>query len=277
MATNEIPRDAARPPAPVPPGPVGTAVRGVGAWVEFLWEALRGVVTSGPHVSESMRQAAQMLRGTLLFLVAMNLFMGMTTATFGFFFLRSLGASDYLGLLSGYVIPRENATTMFGYIFVSKVCCGFAAELGAMRTQQEIDGLEAAGVDPMRYVVGTRMVAVLLFTPIAALLGLLVQFGGSFLDGVVILQGISPQVLVDVHWSVQTLQDQLYALVTMMVIAVTTAATACFFGLRARGGPVEVGTATARSVLVNLILLHVIAVTFALLFYGSDVSLPIAS
>ena len=49
----------------------------------------------------------------------------------------------------------------------------------------------------------------------------------------------------------------------------------CFFGYRARGGPADVGRAVAKSIVVNLVLVHVIASLYLGLFYGQDLQLPI--
>jgi len=59
------------------------------------------------------------------------------------------------------------------------------------------------------------------------------------------------------------------------MIAITTSLVACFFGLRARGGPAAVGAAVARSVVYNLVIVHVIAATAAAAFYGNNLKLPI--
>jgi phospholipid/cholesterol/gamma-HCH transport system permease protein len=92
---------------------------------------------------------------------------------------------------------------------------------------------------------------------------------------VVLLHGIPGNVLLDVHWSVQTLADYFFTLITITAIAVPTALIACFYGLRTTGGPAAVGGSVARSVLVNIVLLHLIAAFFAVLVYGTDLRLPI--
>ena len=97
----------------------------------------------------------------------MNAFFGFSIMTFAFFFLRSIGASDFVGAATGVRRPAPVAATlMFGYVFTAKICCGIAAELGAMKINEEIDAFESTGVDPMRYVVGTRILAVMLFVPV---------------------------------------------------------------------------------------------------------------
>ena len=225
--------------------------------------------------SEGLRQASMMLAGTLPLLFIMNVFQGMSVANAGYFLLRSIGASDYLGLLSGYVGPRQLATCMFGYVFTAKICCGMAAELGAMKIQQEVDAYEATGVDPRRYLVGTRLWGVILFLPVAAIVAIIGNLAGTYFDAVVLLGGIPGNVLLDVHWSVQTWLDYLFTFATCVAIAIPTAIVACFYGLRTRGGPDAVGSSVARSMLVNIVLLHLVAAVFAVVWYGTNLRLPI--
>jgi phospholipid/cholesterol/gamma-HCH transport system permease protein len=268
------PESAAPEPAPKL-GRFASATKATGEWTEFFGRTVIGTAGTLRYFSEILRQAAIMIRGTSVLVLVMNIFLGMSVANFGFFFLRSIGAGDFMGLLSGYVGPRQTGPTMFGYVFVAKICCGITAELGAMKIQQEVDALESTGVDAMRYVVGTRMAAVLIFTPIACAMALIGQIGGVYIDTVHILDGISASTLLSVNWSVQTLNDQLYSLITMFAIAITTTTTACFFGLRTVGGPAAVGQSVARGVFANLVILHVVSAFCAILFYGGDIKLPI--
>ena len=64
-------------------------------------------------------------------------------------------------------MPRAAVPIMFGYVFSAKVGCGLVAEIGAMRINDEIDAFEVEGVNPMSYVVGTRLIGALIFVPIA--------------------------------------------------------------------------------------------------------------
>jgi phospholipid/cholesterol/gamma-HCH transport system permease protein len=252
----------------------GGFFREMGDLVVFAGQALASIPGSLRYFSEGLRQAAMMLRGTLLLFV-MEVFLGFSTTNFAFFFLRSIGASDYMGVISGYAGPRQLAPTMFAYVFTAKVCCGMAAELGAMRIQQEVDAYESTGVDPLRYLVGTRLLGVLIFIPVGAAVALLAILAGVYFNTITILHGLAPNVFMDVNWSVQTIKDQLIAMVTMGVVSMATAIVACFYGLRTRGGPAAVGSSVARSLFVNLVLLHLLAVFFAVLFYGTSLNLPI--
>ena len=274
MATTVTPTPAVA-PAPRRPGKVRGLLEEAGQLTRFAGQALVALPGTVNYFSEALRQASLMLRGTIPLLFVMQVFQGAVIGTFGFFLLRGIGAGDFFGLTTGNVGPRQTACTMFGYVFTAKVCCGIAAELGAMKIQQEVDALESTGVDPRRYLIGTRLIGVLIFAPVAAFVGLIATIIGAYIIVVVLLGGLSPNTLLSVHWSVQSFGDSLFVVVTTTVIALTTAIVACFYGLRTTGGPAAVGTSVARSLVVNLVLLHIIAAFGAVVMFGTDANLPI--
>jgi phospholipid/cholesterol/gamma-HCH transport system permease protein len=262
-------------PARRPEGTVKGLFREAGELTAFSFRALAAIPSAFRFTSETLRQAAIIIRGTSVLMLVMNAFLGISVVNFGFFFLRSIGASDFTGLATGYVDIRQCANMMFGYVFAAKVCCGFAAEIGAMKINDEIKAYESTGVDTMSYVVGTRLLAVLIFIPIGGVIALIGSTLGSYVAAVVVLHGLSASGFLDVHWAVQTVADQIFTLIGIAAIAITTAITACFYGLRAVGGPAAVGKTVSRSLVVNLVLVHVVGVFLAVLFYGTNVRLPI--
>jgi phospholipid/cholesterol/gamma-HCH transport system permease protein len=255
--------------------PLTSVMREAGDLTAFCGASLRSIGHAPRYFSEVLRQAAILIRGTTRLMFVMNAFFGFSIMNFAFFFLRSIGASDFVGAATAFADPRVGATLMFGYVFTAKVCCGMVAELGAMKINEEVDAYESTGVDPLRYVVGTRLLAVLLFLPIGSAVALIAQTAGNYLDGVIILNGISGQGFLQLHWATQGLSDQINVFITHAVIALTTALVACFYGLRTAGGPAGVGASVARSLIVNLVLVHMIAAFFTVLFYGTDLKMPL--
>lgn len=246
-----------------------------GELTRFAGRSLAALPGTFRYTSEALRQASMMLRGAIPLVFVMQLFQGAVIGTFAFFLLRGIGAADYFGLTTGVVGPRQTNTTMFGYVFTARVCCGIAAELGAMRIQEEVSALEAEGVDPRHYLVGTRLLAVMIFAPVAAFVGLIATLIGAWLIVHVLLGGLSTNTLTTVHWSVQGFGDSIFVVVTCTLIALVTAIVACFYGLRTTGGPAAVGGSVARSIVVNLVLLHMIAACGAVFVFGTDAKLPI--
>jgi phospholipid/cholesterol/gamma-HCH transport system permease protein len=255
-------------PAPRP-SPMADVVREVGDLTAFAGSAAKALPGAVQYISETLRQAAIMVRGTTVLTFVLNLFFGAEIVNFLYFFIRAIGAGDELGIV-GYAAPRQLATTMFCFIFSAKVGCGMTSEIGTMRINQEIDAFESTGVDPMRYVIATRLAATLLFLPYAVAISLLALYLGQYFEAITVLHGLAPASFSQVYWGIQTSTDQIFALVTMGVIALSTTTVSCFYGLRTRGGPAAVGDAVARSVVINLVLGIVIASTFAAGFYGSN-------
>jgi phospholipid/cholesterol/gamma-HCH transport system permease protein len=255
-------------------GPVRRGLAETGELVEFAAAGLRGIPAVVRFPSEAFRQAAILVRGSSLFLVVMSLFTAFSLSTVGYFFLRAGGASDLLGAFMGIAGPRGGAPIMFGYVFASKVGCGMTAELGSMRIADEIDALESEGVDPMRYVVASRIVGAMLFIPIAAGLCLFASNVGAYLDGVVVLQALPGSTFLYDLWHAQSIEDQLFTFIEMSALGMGVVLVSCYFGYRASGGPAGVGVAVARSLVVNLVLVHLIATFFVTLFYGPDPRLP---
>jgi phospholipid/cholesterol/gamma-HCH transport system permease protein len=233
--------------------------------------SLRGALR---YFAEILRQAVAMTYGSLPLLLVMAMFIGFSQMNFAFFFLRTIGASDFVGAVAGFATPRVTATVMLGYVFTAKICCGIVAELGSMQIGEEIDALEATGVDPMHYVVGTRVVAALLWLPLGWITVLLGVTLGSYVEVVGLLHGVSGEAFTSLNWEVISVSDVLNTLVVHFFIVSMCTVVACFYGLRTRGGPEAVGASVARSLVSNLVIVHVVAATFGILFYGTHAKLP---
>jgi phospholipid/cholesterol/gamma-HCH transport system permease protein len=281
VEASSIPTPGAPAPAaervrePRKPGAIQSALIEAGEMAEFAGQTVIGLRRVPRYLSEVLRQAAILVRGSTVIIFCMVTFIGMAAVTFAYFFLRSAGASDYTGLFTGIVMPRAAVPIMFGYVFSAKVGCGLVAEIGAMRINDEIDAFEVEGVNPMSYVVGTRLIGALIFVPIAVTVGLLGGDIGSLFQAVPVLHATSPGGFLHYHWAGQNLTDNLQAYLNMGSMAMFIVLVSCFYGYRASGGPAGVGAACARSLLVNIVMVHVIATFWVFMFFGINPNLPI--
>jgi phospholipid/cholesterol/gamma-HCH transport system permease protein len=273
MATTQLADQ--QPAATRKPGLVQSSLIEAGDITAFAGQAIVALPRVPRYTSEVLRQAAILVRGSTVVIFAMVTFIGMAAVTFAYFFLRSAGASDYTGLFTGIVMPRAAVPIMFGYVFSAKVGCGLVAEIGAMRINEEIDAYEVEGVSPMSYVVGTRLIGALIFIPIAVTVALLGGDLGSLFQAVPVLHATSVGGFLHYHWSAQNLTDNLQAYLNCGSMAMFIVLTSCFYGYRASGGPAGVGAACARSLLVNIVMVHVIATFWVFVFFGVNPHLPI--
>jgi phospholipid/cholesterol/gamma-HCH transport system permease protein len=239
------------------------------------FDALRAVPRSTRYLSEALRLNAVITRRTTLLLFTMTAFIGVAAANFAFFFLRSIGASDFTGVVPGVLDTRQIAPQMFAYVFAGSVCCGIAAELGAAKIQQEIAAYEAEGVDPMAILVGTRVIAVLMYVPLATFVSIFGCFAGGFAVIVGLYHGNSPAQYLTEFFSVVPIRGLLFCMLTIGAVTLQCVLVSCYYGMRVSGGPDAVGGAVARSLAVNLVLLHVVVTVGAIFLYGGSIGLPI--
>lgn len=267
-------------PAPKPATVGGRRKSGfleeMGEFVVFSGQALRALPGSLRYASEIMRLNALITRRNSMLLLLMSGFLGLSASNFGFFFLRSIGASDFVGILPGLLTPRQIAPQMFGYVFSGSICCAIAAELGAARIGEEIDAYEAQGVDPMELLVGTRILAVLLYVPLAAAISMIGCFGGSYFVVVLVLHGNSGPQLIQTFFSIFPSTSMIYCVFTIFLVTLQCILVATFYGMRdTGGGPAAVGGAVARSLAINLVLMHFVLSLAAIVFYGGSLGVPI--
>jgi phospholipid/cholesterol/gamma-HCH transport system permease protein len=78
-----------------------------------------------------------------------------------------------------------------------------------------------------------------------------------------------------IFWTFQDYVDVLFSLAKGMVMATIIVLVGCYYGYTASGGPVGVGTATAKSMVVNIIMVHIVGMLGTLIFYGSNPRAPI--
>lgn len=244
----------------------------IGQFVGRTLMELRGVWR---YSAEILRQAGILITGSAAIIIFMVFMMGVVCGTEANYVLRGYGATVYSGVFTSYCAIREMIPYMFGYILSAKVGCGLAAELGSMRIQDEIDAMESMGINPIRYVVATRLVAAWIVLPFIWILATAAHYVGNYLILIVQIGEVSQGGWENVHWTFSTPIDYFYSLSKIMVTGTVIVMLGMFYGYRASGGPVGVGTATAKSMILNLILLHVLGAAMTMLFWGLEPNAPV--
>jgi phospholipid/cholesterol/gamma-HCH transport system permease protein len=228
------------------------------------------------YTGEILRQAGILLAGSALIMIGMQLVIGGECGLFTSYLARSFGASGAVGLFTLVCDVREMFPYMFGYILAAKVGCGLVAEIGSMRIAEEIDAMEVMGIPSIRYIVCTRLLAAVLVMPLVYVIGMAAGTLGSYLVVVFQVGSVSGSAWAAAHFgAAHTLSTDIFSLIKAMVMAFTIILVGTYYGYTADGGPVGVGAATAKSMVVNLVMIHVIGGTLSLLFWGTNARLPI--
>jgi phospholipid/cholesterol/gamma-HCH transport system permease protein len=263
------------------PGSVWSKGRGVletaGDITRFSLEALRTIPKLRLYPSEVFRQAAILIVSSGFIVWLMEFVIGLQCGLEGNYTLKQIGAPGYSGIFSAWCAIREMAPYMWGYILAAKVGCGLVAEIGSMRISEEIDALEVIGVRPMPYIVATRIVGAWIALPFLYIVGLGVMYFAEWLVVVRQLAEVSNGGYLLTFWLFQNPTDFLYSLMKIMAMGTVIVFVGCYYGYKASGGPVGVGWNTAKSMMLNMVLVHVIGMFGTQLFWGLSPNAPIAN
>jgi phospholipid/cholesterol/gamma-HCH transport system permease protein len=224
---------------------------------------------------EGLRQAGILIFGSAVVVWAFVFILGLQCGLQGAYFNRSIGAPSLAGLFSAYCDLREGVPYAFGYILSAKVGTGIVAELGAMRISDEIDALEVMGIPPITFLAATRLLGAWIAIPFLYLVGIGVAYLASYIAVVQQVGDVSGGGYELIFWMFQDPLDLMFSLTKGMVMATAIVLVGCYYGYTASGGPVGVGTATAQSMVVNIILVHIIGMLGTLVFWGSNPRAPI--
>src|SRR3982751_3289014 len=224
---------------------------------------------------EALRQAGILILSSTVVIWGLVFIIGLQCGIEGAYATRAVGAPAYAGQFSAWCDLRELIPYAFGYMMAAKVGTGIVAELGAMRISDELDALEVMGVPSMTFLCATRLLAAWLVLPFVYLAGIGAGFLASYLAVVQQIGEVSSGGYSLIFWMFQNPPDLLFSLIKAMAMATVIVLVGCYYGYTASGGPVGVGTATAKSMVLNIVLVHIIGMLGTLVFWGANPRAPI--
>ncbi len=254
------------------------------AWLESLGEITRfcGMVISHiftgrviKYFGEALNQAGILILGSTTVIWGLVFVLGLQCGIEGAYFNRSVGAPAYAGVFAAWCDLREVIPYAFGYMMAAKVGTGIVAELGAMRISDEIDALEVMGVPPVTFLAATRMLGAWMTLPFMYMAAIGVGFLASYIAVVEQIGDVSSGGYLLIFWMFQNPPDVLFSVIKAMTMATAIVLVGCYYGYTASGGPVGVGTATAKSMVLNIVLVHIIGMLGTLVFWGANPRAPI--
>jgi phospholipid/cholesterol/gamma-HCH transport system permease protein len=225
---------------------------------------------------ETLRQAGILIVSSTLVIWALVFITGLGTCGIeAAYFNQSTGTSTYSGVFAAWCNLREAVPYVFGYMMAAKVGTGIVAELGAMRISEEIDALEVIGIDSMTFLCATRLLAAWIVLPFVYIAAIGVAYLASYIAVVQQIGYVSAGGYLLIFWQFQNPPDLLFSLIKGMTMATVIVLVACYYGYNAGGGPVGVGTATAKSMVLNLVLVNLIGMLGTQVFWGANPRAPI--
>ena len=224
---------------------------------------------------EALRQAGLLILSSTLVIWGLIFIIGLQCGIEGAYFNRAVDSPAYAGVFAAWCDLRELVPYAFGYMMAAKVGTGIVAEIGSMRISDEVDALEVMGISSMTFLCATRLLASWLVLPFVYIAGIGAGFLASYLAVVEQIGEVSSGGYSLIFWMFQNPPDLLFSLIKAMVMATVIVLVGCYYGYTASGGPVGVGTATAKSMVLNIVLVHLIGMLGTQVFWGANPRAPI--
>ncbi|MBX9837321.1 MAG: ABC transporter permease, partial [Silvanigrellaceae bacterium] len=165
---------------------------------------------------------------------------------------RLFSAEGLMGAATGKSLALELGPVMCGFIVIGRAGAAMAAEIATMRVNEQIDAMEAMGVNPISYLVVPRVIASTLMMPLLAGIFLFVGIIGCYLVAVVFYRVDTMTFMQQLKWIVYW-SDVVKGLVKATVFGFIFSSIACYKGFKAKGGAKGVGEATTSAVVAGLL------------------------
>ncbi|BCL74454.1 glycoprotein endopeptidase metalloprotease [Jeongeupia sp. HS-3] len=179
--------------------------------------------------------------------------------------MRQFGAELFVADLVGLSLVRELAPLMTAILLAGRTGAAFAAELGTMKVNEEINALITLGLDPFRFLVIPRLLAVALIMPMLTICAEVIGLAGMAM--VMATFDVPFATSLSRATTIVSLSDFFGGLGKSMVFGFFIAAIGCLRGLRTGAGAAAVGESTTRAVVSSIVMLVVVDGLFAVVFY----------
>ena len=220
----------------------------------LLFAALYGAIRRPLYFKIIVEQMESIGVRSLAIVLLTCLFTGMVLALQTGFEIARFGAKVFIGQLVAVSIVRELGPVLTALVVAGRVGSGIAAEIGSMQVTEQIDAMRAMATDPIKKLVTTRLIALLIMLPILTVIGDLVGIMGGMVVSSYSL-GIDYNFYMSSTIQALTMVDIYSTLVKPVVFAVIIAINGCYLGLNTFGGTVGVGKSTTLSVVQSMIMI----------------------
>lgn len=194
---------------------------------------------------------------------------GLIVAYMGAAQLQRFGAQNYIADLVTVGVVREVAALLVGIVLAGRVGAAFAAQIGSMRANEEVDALATMGVNPVDFLVLPRVLALLIVGPMLTAFGALVGMAVGWMVAVG-LHGVTPLEYVYASAQAITLPHVVVGLIKGTAYSVLVALAGCLQGMAAGRSAQAVGDATTASVVQAIVWIVVVASALTVVFQRLD-------
>ena len=195
-----------------------------------------------------------------------SFFIGIILAFQAAYQLKKVGALIYVANLVGVSITRELGPIVTAIIVAGRSGSSFAAEIGSMKAAEEVDALISMGINPIRFIVVPKLVALMLMMPALTIFSDCIGMLGGFVLSVTVLE-IHPYNYYQQTINALLVKDVMTGLFKAWAFGVIITVVGAYQGFKVQGGAEEVGRRTTAAVVASIFLVIVFDLFFTIMFY----------
>lgn len=196
----------------------------------------------------------------------MSLLMGMVIAFMSSLQLKQLGATIYVASLVGIAMVKELGPLLTAILVSGRSGSAFAAEIGTMKVNEEVDALVVMGFEPLGFLAVPKVLAAAVVVPILTVYATFFGILGGLLVGVSLLDMTLYTYTNETYYSLDTF-NMSTSLLKAVVFGVVVAGIGCQRGFKVSGGAEGVGLQTTSAVVASLFLIIIIDAAFAIVLH----------
>lgn len=229
-------------------------------------DSVRYMFTRPTYFDAILEQMYQIGVRSLSIVLLTCFFTGMVLALQTGYQIARFGAKVYIGVVVALSMVRELGPVLTALVVAGRVGAGIAAELGSMQVTEQIDAMRAMATNPVKKLVTTRLIALLIMLPILTVIGDIVGIIGGMLISLYSL-GLDFSFYKSTTIQALALQDIFTGLAKPVVFAFIIALVGCHLGLTTSGGTEGVGKSTTMSVVTSSILIFLFDFLLVKIFF----------
>jgi len=218
----------------------------------FSNKMLRSVVGRPIYPAETFEQMYLIGVGSLFLVILTGISAGQGMALEFSNELADFGSKNYLGRVMVLAIVRELGPVLTGIMVASRVAAGITAEIGAMKSSNQLDALVAFGIDPLRKLAAPRLISLVVMVPVLTIIADIIAIFGGWIIAIFISHITSIT-----YWT--AVREKLIfgnifvGIIKPFIFAFIIAFVSCYKGFTSEGGTKGVGRATTESVMISSI------------------------
>ena len=234
-------------------------------WV-FFGASKKKPIKSPPVFEQMVFMGAK----SIIIVFFVTLFTGVVLAMQSAYQLSKMGALLYVASLVSISLCRELGPVLTALVIAGRIGAAITAEIGSMKVNEQLEALETMGVNPIRFLVVPKFLALFFMLPCLTVIGDLSGMFGGYLIGVYNLK-INSALYIQTALKFLTHKDIYTGLSKSFIFAMIIALVGCYQCLKTSGGAVGVGKATTISVVASFILIIIADCIMTGIYYFSNI------